>query len=258
MPRPGGKLPESASAAETEPGPRRGLTQFCPWIRKRAQRPGEQRGDMQPRKISTAWPSLRGGAGHSQLPCRWPPRGHSCLLPVSWRTPGGVRGARQERVKDVPNKSNLHAKVSPFLPPDYPRLVQTNQYFMSTGSATWGEAGARPGEGAWPSRLPSEGGGSFVWGSFSLPPPRLSAGWGRGGGTSSPLPSPAVSTAACRAWMSEQMRARFLSCNRLRGTPRAEGHSEVCWRLMATKDPDCRAGGQGTWLIATRCPLGNA
>lgn len=82
-----------------------------------------------------AWPSLRSSARHRQLPCPWLPRGRPCLLPMSWRTQGGVRGTWQEGVKDVQNKSNLHAKVSPFLPPDYPRLVQTNQYFMSTAPA---------------------------------------------------------------------------------------------------------------------------
>lgn len=38
----------------------------------------------------------------------------------------------QERVKEMPNKSNLHAKASPSFSPHNPRLVQANQYFMKT------------------------------------------------------------------------------------------------------------------------------
>lgn len=46
----------------------------------------------------------------------------------------------QERVKDVPNKSNLHAKAPPSFGPHNPRLVRANQYFMKTfPSFPWGE-----------------------------------------------------------------------------------------------------------------------
>lgn len=87
------------SAAETKPGQARGTDMV--------RRPGEQRGNGQPRTTFVAMPEA--------LPLPRPAAARSPPMPLvpSWRPQNSIAGAGQERVKDVLNKPNLHAKVSP-------------------------------------------------------------------------------------------------------------------------------------------------
>lgn len=124
------------------------------------------------------------------------PRPGAALSPPvpSWTPQHGIPGAGQEGVKDVLNKPNLHAKVSP---PDNPRLMRTNQYFMSTFSVVVGEAvrscEGRRGWSARPGPLLREAGLLHFWGRSPSTP--MTVSWPGGWGRASSLLTLVVSTA---------------------------------------------------------------